>query len=107
VSSVNKSSATLAWRPPKDDGGSDVMYYVVEKMDGESMRWVPCGEPVGTTFRVDHLLEGHDYKFRVKAVNKQGESQPLTASDMVTAQDPFSKPDKPGRPEVMGKQKRP
>lgn len=92
----------------------------------ENMRWVPCGESAGTTARVDHLIEGHDYKFRVKgyyylflftirvirilmlitftnhywydiiAVNRQGESQPLTGTSAVTAKDPFSKPDKPG-----------
>jgi hypothetical protein len=52
--------------------------------------------------RVDHLIEGHDYNFRVRAVNKQGESLPLTSQSSVTAKDPFNKPDKPGTPELEG-----
>lgn len=52
--------------------------------------------------RVDHLIEGHDYNFRVRAVNKYGESQPLTGQTPVTAKDPYGKPDKPGTPEATG-----
>lgn len=51
---------------------------------------------------MDHLIEGHDYNFRVRAVNKQGESLPLTGTQTITAKDPFSKPDKPGTPEAVG-----
>lgn len=98
VDNVTKSGCTLKWRPPKDDGGSEIQYYQVEKMDTENMRWVPVAEANGTTARVDHLIEGHDYQFRVRAVNKQGESVPLTGMDTITAKDPFAKPDKPGTP---------
>lgn len=57
-----------SWKPPLDDGGSEITSYIVEKMDMENMRWVPCGESAGTSLRVDHLIEGHDYKFRVKGI---------------------------------------
>lgn len=95
---VTKNSLTLRWRPPKDDGGAEITHYAVEKLDTENMRWVPAGEAVGTSLRVDHLVEGHDYKFRVRAVNKLGESTPLTTAESITAKDPFTKPDKPGQP---------
>lgn len=52
---------------------------------------------------MDHLIEGHDYNFRVKAVNKFGESMPLAMSSPITAKDPYAKPDKPGAPEPTGK----
>lgn len=52
--------------------------------------------------RVDHLIEGHNYNFRVKAVNKIGESLPLTTFDSITAKDPYEKPDKPGTPKATG-----
>ncbi|KAL0267677.1 UNVERIFIED_CONTAM: hypothetical protein PYX00_009872 [Menopon gallinae] len=96
---VTKSSVTLYWRPPKDNGGCDITHYIVEKMDTENLRWLPVGESSGTSIRADYLIEGHDYKFRVKAVNKMGESLPLVGSEPVTAKDPFSKPDKPGTPQ--------
>ncbi|KAG8239130.1 hypothetical protein J437_LFUL018920 [Ladona fulva] len=98
---ITKSSCTLYWRPPKDDGGSEISYYTVEKLDTENMRWVPVGDCNGTSMRVDYLIEGHDYNFRVKAVNKQGESLPLTGTSPITAKDPFGKPEKPGTPEPV------
>lgn len=50
-SNVTKSSCQLQWRPPKDDGGSDITHYTVEKMDTDAMRWVPVGECSGTQMR--------------------------------------------------------
>ncbi|PSN48991.1 hypothetical protein C0J52_03867 [Blattella germanica] len=83
---VTKSSCSLYWRPPKDDGGSEITHYAVEKLDTENMRWVPVGDVTGTSIR---------------AVNKQGESLPLTGQSPITAKDPFNKPDKPGTPEPV------
>ncbi|XP_065220483.1 twitchin isoform X27 [Planococcus citri] len=99
-SSVTKSSCVLNWRPPKDNGGSPITSYVVEKMDTETLKWVPAGESLDTTIRVENLIEGHDYNFRVKAVNKEGESQPLKGDYPVTAKDPFGKPGQPGQPKA-------
>lgn len=98
IDGVTKNGCNLKWRPPKDDGGSEILYYQVEKMDTENMRWVPVAEASSTYAHVDHLIEGHDYQFRVRAVNKQGESLPLTGMDTITAKDPYDKPDKPGTP---------
>ncbi len=99
VNDMTKSACNLRWRPPKDDGGSEITHYIVEKQDAENMRWITVGDCKGTTMRVP-LLENHDYKFRVRAVNRQGESQPLATSSTVTAKDPYEKPDKPGTPEA-------
>ena len=52
---------TPHWPPPKNDGGSDISYYSIEKLDKENMRWVPVGESVGTSMRIPNLTEGHDY----------------------------------------------
>lgn len=48
---VTKSSCVLRWNPPKDDGGSEVTHYIVEKMDADTLRWVPVGDAAGTTMR--------------------------------------------------------
>lgn len=97
---ITKSNCKLHWRAPKDDGGSEILHYVVEKMDTDGLRWVHVGECVDTSMRVDGLIEGHDYNFRVKAVNKQGESVPLGTHQSVTAKDPFGRPEKPGQPQA-------
>jgi hypothetical protein len=56
-------------------------------------RWVPAGETDGpvTSLDVDGLQPGHKYKFRVRAVNKQGKSEPLTTSQAIEAKNPFGK----------------
>ena len=100
-SNVTRKGCTVAWKPPKDDGGSEIIHYAVEKQDQENFRWVPCGEVKGTSMPVNNLIEGHEYKFRIIAVNRQGESTPLTGIDTVEAKDPFSKSSKPGKPEVV------
>ncbi len=90
---------TVCWKPPKDNGGSEIKHYIVEKQDQETMRWVKCGESKQLKMRVDGLIEGHDYRFRIRAVNAQGESGPLIGpSSPVTAKDPFTVPGKPGKP---------
>jgi len=77
--------------PPKDNGGQPIENYIVEKLDEALGRWVPAGETDGpdTSFKVEGLTPGHKYKFRVKAVNKQGKSDPLTTSQSVEAKNPF------------------
>lgn len=101
VAEICKNACTVYWRPPKDDGGAPVETYTVEKMDLETLRWVPVGETVQLNFRVPALIEGRQYQFRVKATNKIGTSPYLTTSQPITAEDEFKRPDKPGAPNVV------
>lgn len=85
--------ATVAFRPPKDDGGSPILGYIIEKMDTETGRWVGAGEcgPESNEFEVKNLTKGKRYKLRVKAYNKEGESEPSEMSDTFVAQNPYGK----------------
>lgn len=40
---------------------------------------------------VTGLTPGKKYKFRVRALNKEGESEPLETADAITAKNPFGK----------------
>ncbi|CAF1688786.1 unnamed protein product, partial [Adineta ricciae] len=83
ISNISKDHATLSWKPPKDDGGSKVAGYVVEKRDTSrgSDAWIPVIQNCkDTTFTVPSLLEGHEYEFRVMAINENGTSDPLRSS---------------------------
>ncbi|CAD6198887.1 unnamed protein product, partial [Caenorhabditis auriculariae] len=101
VSNVTKEGCDLAWKAPEDDGGAEISHYVVEKQDAHTGRWTTCGEAKDTNFHVDDLSPGHEYKFRVKAVNRYGDSDPLEAREAIIAKDPFDRADKPGTPEIV------
>ncbi|CAF1001342.1 unnamed protein product [Adineta steineri] len=79
ISNVSKDRATLSWKPPKDDSGSKVTGYVVERRDTSKGAdvWIPvtqaCNE---TTFTVPSLLDEHEYDFRVMAINENGTKLP-------------------------------
>lgn len=47
------------------------------------------------------MFLGHDYKFRVSALNSQGESQPLETLQLITAKEPYDTPGKTGKPEIV------
>ena len=81
----------LKWKEPKDDGGLPVEHYLVEKMDTSTGKWKEVGKIHDTQCGVPDLEKGKKYKFRVKAVNKEGASEPLTAEKETTAKDPFGK----------------
>ena len=47
---------------------------------------------------IESLEEGQEYKFRVKAVNAEGESEYLESGDTVLAKNPYDVPGPPGKP---------
>lgn len=71
-------------------------------MDVETGRWVPAGEvgPGETKAKVTGLQKGKRYKFRVKAVNKEGSSEPLELDGEVVAKNPYDEPEKPSNLEI-------
>lgn len=99
VSDVTAEGCKLKWEKPEDDGGDPVDHYVIERMDVDMGRWVPCGTSKTPEAEVAGLNEGKDYQFRVKAVNSEGESEPLETTMPTTAKNPYSEPDPPGKPE--------
>lgn len=99
VSDVKADGCKLKWEAPEDDGGLPVEGYVVERMDLETGRWVPVCETKTPEADVTGLTEGKDYHFRVRAVNPEGESDPLDTETSVRAKNPFDKPTAPGKPE--------
>ena len=91
VYGITADSCKLNWRPPEDDGGKPIQKYIIEKMDMATKKWVPLGETPGdvTNIPAKGLEEGHEYLFRVKAVNEEGESEPLVADKAIKAKNAF------------------
>uniref|UniRef100_A0AC35U477 Twitchin n=1 Tax=Rhabditophanes sp. KR3021 TaxID=114890 RepID=A0AC35U477_9BILA len=98
IADITEKGCSLSWREPEDNGGAEISHYVIEKQDTSTGRWSNCGEATGTNFCVDDLIKGHEYSFRIKAVNKFGESDALESSDSIVAKNPFDKADRPGTP---------
>lgn len=90
---IRSDAATVTFRPPRDDGGCPILGFIIEKMDTETGRWVGAGEcgPDATEFEVKGLTKGKRYKLRVKAYNKEGESDPSEMSESFVAQNPYGK----------------
>ena len=91
VSDISETSATLTWTPPSHDGGSPVTSYQIEKREGRSGHWTTCNkfDVSETSFVVRDLRAGHDYAFRVIAINKAGPSKPSYPSEDIKAQPPY------------------
>jgi hypothetical protein len=51
---------------------------------------VPVGRPTDEQMEITDLTPGQEYKFRVSAVNSEGESVPLEAEQAIVAKDPYS-----------------
>lgn len=93
AANVDLTSIQVSWEPPIEDGGSPVTGYIVEKRDTSRDRWSPVNKaPVPeTSYLVTGLFEGNQYEFRVRAVNKAGQSQPSEPCAPIKAKLPFGK----------------
>lgn len=98
ISDVHKEGCHLKWKRPLDDGGTPIEYFQIDKQDSETGCWVPCCRSSEPQVDVSGLTPGNEYRFRVSAVNSEGESLPLLGEDAVKAKNPF---DEPGKPENL------
>jgi len=75
----------VSWVAPTDDGGSDIVDYVVEYTSSGANSWTTFDDGTGTSTSavVDGLTNGTQYQFRVSAKNGVGTSDPsATAAGM-------------------------
>lgn len=87
---VHKDHMIVSWKPPLDDGGSEITNYIIEKKDAHRDIWMPVtSATVKTTCKIPKLLEGREYQIRIYAENLYGISDPLI-SDEMKAKDRFS-----------------
>lgn len=93
VTDWDKDHVDLEWAPPKNDGGSPVTGYIIQKKEKGSPYWINAVQVPArkTTATVPDLTEGQEYEFRVIATNAAGQSEPSDPSDLVTAKARFRK----------------
>lgn len=90
---VTANSMSIRWEEPYHDGGSKVSGYWIEKKERNTILWVrenkiPCFE---CYYKVEGLVEGLEYQFRVYAMNSAGLSKASEASKRAVAQNPVGK----------------
>lgn len=84
---VTKESCTLSWKKPLTDGGSRIICYVLEVLNGDD-KYKELMRSKNMQYSAKDLVEGREYTYQVKAVNDAGESAAKELS--VVAKDQIS-----------------
>ncbi|XP_072581334.1 myosin light chain kinase, smooth muscle isoform X8 [Vulpes vulpes] len=92
ASDIRSSSLTLSWYGSSYDGGSAVQSYSVEIWDSVDKTWKELATCRSTSFNVQDLLPDREYKFRVRAINVYGTSEPSQESELTAVGE---KPEEP------------
>nr|XP_006823016.1 PREDICTED: titin-like [Saccoglossus kowalevskii] len=102
ITDIDSNHMTLTWTVPDNDGGSEIIGYVIEKCDTNRDRWLRVNKELvkELTLTVTDLIEGNEYIFRVAAENKAGLGNYSEPSDPKVAKPPYDLPEAPGKPEV-------
>lgn len=75
----------MQWKAPESDGGAPITHYVIEMKEKNMNSWVEGKkltvkevQEMGGMIKgkQDGLIEGCEYQFRIKAINKGGPSIP-------------------------------
>lgn len=84
VSEITNESCLLTWNPPRDDGGSKITNYVLEKRATDSEIWDKLSSTIkDTKFRATNLTPHKEYVFRVSAENMYGVGEPAQCSPII------------------------
>ncbi|KAM8754346.1 immunoglobulin-like and fibronectin type III domain-containing protein 1 isoform 2-T3 [Acanthopagrus schlegelii] len=88
------------WRPPKDDGGSPVINYVMERQQVGRNTWKKLGEIPGVpSYRDTNVEHGRKYCYRIRAVTTEGTSEVMETDEMQAGTLAFPGP--PAPPKVV------
>jgi predicted phage tail protein len=104
---VDVNDVTLQWEPPLADGGSQVKKYKLEMCEkgkqarGEARSWTIVKDDISsinTSYNVTNLREGHEYLFRLTAINESGESEVKVLDKPVKPRQKVHPPSQPSGP---------
>ncbi|CAL1600135.1 unnamed protein product [Knipowitschia caucasica] len=86
VSKLTSDSLVLCWTGPSYDGGTAVLGYIIEVRQEQSESWTEVTKDCkNTCYKVRAGLEPQgQYRFRVRAVNSIGVSEPSQQSHSIT-----------------------
>lgn len=95
IGEVTSSTVALSWHEPKDNG-SPILGYWVERREVNSKYWIRVNANLlsALTVKVEGLMEGLVYVFRVCAENLAGPGEFSVPTDPQTAMDAICKCEK-------------
>jgi len=87
VLETTSSLIEITWKPPKDDGGSGVTNYIIERQQTGQSLWTKLGEVSAekTSYRDRNVTHGKRYNYRIFAENPEGVSDALDTTDSIMA----------------------
>lgn len=81
---LTKESATISWDAPTVDGGAPVNNYIIERREASMRAYktvtAKCSK---TSYKIDGLMEGMLYYFRVLPENIYGIGEPCETPDVI------------------------
>lgn len=85
----SKSHADICWTKPTRDGGSPILGYVIEAQKSGTAQWDRINKDLVKmcAYRVPGLIEGLEYRLRIRATNKVGDSEPKELPQTILAKD--------------------
>jgi predicted phage tail protein len=94
------NSAMIEWKAPMYDGNDKISEYIVEKWSSDKKEWQILANvgSLDNSYIVSNLSDGPTYKFRVKAVNKAGQSEPSLETIDFKVQKNITIPEAPSGP---------
>uniref|UniRef100_A0A3Q0SRG6 Titin n=1 Tax=Amphilophus citrinellus TaxID=61819 RepID=A0A3Q0SRG6_AMPCI len=94
VSDSTNTSISLEWTKPADDGGMEILGYIIEMVKREGAEWKRVNEELvaETNYVVTGLQTGAEYKFRVAAVNHVGRGEHKETPEPAQAVDRLTPP---------------
>uniref|UniRef100_A0A8C6NPC5 Uncharacterized protein n=1 Tax=Nothobranchius furzeri TaxID=105023 RepID=A0A8C6NPC5_NOTFU len=87
VSDIARDSISLTWEPPANDGGSDIIGYIVEKCPTTADRWIRAGQTTDCNITIINIFGKTKYQFRVIAENQFGQSPPSVPTEPLTTKE--------------------
>ena len=89
---IGSTDLFLSWKEPADDGGTPITHYIIERREVDRTVWTRLSaRALDTTIRVTNLQEGASYVFRVFAVNKIGDSEPIETKETIKLKKKYGK----------------
>lgn len=78
ITDTTKSSVSLAWNPPDDEGDARVDGYLIEMQKVGTLAWIKCNTTPSLIceYTLTNMPQGEEFKFRVMACNAGGSGEP-------------------------------